>query len=103
MIFEWKEYKAADGTAAAMKDRFMTHTLRFFKKHGIDIIGVYSDPSDLSKLYYLTRFADDISRQAAWKAFQTDPEWQAIKRETEANGPLLAAQATLVLQPENAG
>ena len=103
MIFEWKEYKAVDGAAKAMKDRFTTHTLRFFKRHGIDVVGVYSDPADSSRLYYLTRFADDESRQKAWKAFQADPEWQAIKRDSETNGPLLASQSTLTLHPEPTG
>jgi hypothetical protein len=100
MIFEWRAYQAADNAAPAIKDRFMKHTLRFFSKHGIGIVGVYSDPADPSKLYYLTQFETDAKRQAAWKAFQADPDWQTVKRESEVNGPLLAGQTTLVLHPE---
>jgi len=100
MIFEWRTYQAAEGTAAAMKERFMNHTLRFFAKHGIGIVGVYSDPADPAKLYYLTQFQTDEQRQAAWKAFQGDPEWQAIKRDSESSGPLVAAQSTILLHPE---
>lgn len=100
MILEWKSYRAADNAARAMKDRFTKHTLRFMARHGIGVVGVYSNPSDPTMLYYLTQFANDTERQSAWKAFQSDPEWQALRRETEADGPLVAEHTTLVLQPE---
>lgn len=102
MIFEWRTYQAADNAAPAMKDRFMKHTLRFFARHGIGVVGVYSDPTDPSKLYYLAQFDTDEKRQAAWKAFQGDPEWQAVKRDSEIGGALVAAQTTIILQPEPA-
>lgn len=100
MIFEWRTYQAADNAAPAMKDRFLKHTLRFFAKHGIGVVGVYSDPIDPLKLYYLTKFDTDEKRQAAWKAFQSDPDWQAVKRDSEVNGALVATQTTIVLHPE---
>lgn len=102
MIFEWRTYQAADNAATAMKDRFMKHTLRFFARHDIGVVGVYSDPTDPSKLHYLTQFDSDEKRQAAWKAFQGDADWQAVKRDSEVNGALVATQTTLVLHPEPA-
>lgn len=102
MIVEWKSYRATDNAAHAMKERFNNHTLRFMARHGIGVVGVYSDPADPAMLYYLTRFDSDADRQRAWKAFQDDPEWKALRRDTEADGPLVAQHTTLVLQPEPA-
>lgn len=102
MILEWKAYQAAENAAPAMKDRFMTHTLRFLAKHGIGIVGVYTTPEDANMLYYLTQFETDEKRQAAWKGFQNDPEWQALRKETEVSGPLVAAQSTIILHPAQA-
>lgn len=99
MIFEWKTYQAADGAAPAMKDRFQKHTLRLLKKHGIGVVGVYSDPADPTKLYYLAQFDSDEHRQASWKAFQNDPDWQSVRKQSETNGPVLAGQTTLILHP----
>lgn len=100
MILEWKAYQATENAASAMKDRFMCHTMRFLAKHGIGVIGVYTSPHDARMLYYLTQFETDDHRQAAWKAFQSDSEWQAVRKETEISGPLVSTQNTIVLHPE---
>ena len=102
MILEWKSYQAAENAAPAMKDRFMNHTVRFLARHGLEVVGVYTSPDDANMLYYLTQCETDEKRQAAWKAFQNDPEWQALRKETDVNGPLVAAQSTIVLHPVQA-
>lgn len=102
MILEWKAYQAAENAELAMKDRFMNHTLRFLEKHGIGVVGVYTSPDDPKMLYYLAQFDTDERRQSAWKAFQSDPDWQSLRKDTEVNGPLVAAQSTIVLHPERA-
>ncbi len=99
MVLEWKAYQAAENAAPAMKKRFMEHTVRFLAKHGIEVLGAYTSPHDEQMLYYLTQFETDDHRQAAWKAFQNDPKWQALRKETEVNGPLVVAQTTIVLHP----
>jgi hypothetical protein len=53
-------------------------------------------------LYYLTEFASDDARKAAWAAFGADPEWQALRQETEANGPIVSQQTTTLLTREYA-
>ncbi len=100
MIIEWKTYQAADHQEEAMKQRFKTHTLRFLAKHGIKVLGVYSSPENAAMLYYLTQFETDEARKAAWSAFAADPEWQALRRETEASGPIVAQQSTILLTSE---
>jgi hypothetical protein len=103
MILEWKAYQAAENAAPAMKDRFINHTLRFLAKHSIGVVGVYTSPDDPKMLYYLAQFETDEQRQTAWKAFQSDPDWQAVRADTEVNGPLVAVQSTIILHPELAG
>jgi hypothetical protein len=99
VILEWKAYQAAENAEAAMKERFMNHTQRFLAKHGIILVGVFTSPDDPKMLYYLTQFDTDEQRRASWKAFQGDPEWQALRKETEVNGPLVAVQSTIILHP----
>lgn len=97
MIYELKAYTPHKGKEAALKERFLEKTLPIFEKHGIVVTALFSPVESPSQLWYITRFHNDESRVAAWASFQADAEWQAIKKETEANGPLLATQSTTVL------
>ena len=38
-------------------------------------------------------------RQRAWAAFMADPEWQAAKRASEANGPLVERVVNKIWKP----
>jgi hypothetical protein len=41
------------------------------------------------KLIYVLAFPDRAARDASFKAFVADPEWQAVAKSTEANGRLV--------------
>jgi hypothetical protein len=97
MIYELKAYTPHKGKEAALRARFLEKTLPIFEKHGIVVTALFTPADAPAQLWYMTRFQNDQSRRAAWAAFQADAEWQAVKKETEADGPLLEAQTTTVL------
>jgi hypothetical protein len=72
-------------------NRFQQHTLRLFKKNGIENIG-YFLPTDTSNnsLTFILAYPDKASRDVLWNKFANDPEWQDAFKKSEANGPLVA-------------
>ena len=66
--------------------------MRLFEKHGITIIGFWV-PTDGEKakntLIYIVAYPNREAREASWKAFQADPDWQKARAESEKDGPLL--------------
>ena len=101
MIYEYRVYEAVPGRLPDVNARFRNHTLKLFEKHGMKNIG-YWTPSvgDYSnRLIYILGFEDAAQRERAWAAFRSDPEWQAIVAETEANGPIVARVTNTLLSP----
>lgn len=90
MIYELREYVAAPGKTELLHQRFADETLALFDKHGITVIGFWTDADDDSRIIYLLRFADEDTKKRAWAAFQSDPQWQHTKATSEADGPLAA-------------
>ena len=90
--FELRTYYAPAGKLEALHARFRDHTLKLFKKHGLDVVGFWG-PTDKEKgsentLVYMLAFPSREAREKAWVAFRADPEWQAVLKESEKNGKL---------------
>nr|WP_283814285.1 NIPSNAP family protein [Bradyrhizobium liaoningense] len=104
VIYEIRTYEAAEGKAAAMRDRFISVVAsKFFPRHGIELVGAFVAPAEDGRFTYMTRFPSEEARKKAWDAFAADPEWAKVKEETEKNGPLLKNQFISVLSPTMAG
>ena len=50
-------------------------------------------------LYYILEWESLADREAKWNAFVTDPEWMAIRGETEKDGQLVSHITNLMLSP----
>jgi hypothetical protein len=89
--YELRIYTIAPGKAEDLHNRFRNHTLSLFKKHGIESIGYWmpADPKD-ERLHFLLRYPSKEAREASWKAFMADPDWQAAYKASEASGAILA-------------
>jgi len=91
-VYELRTYTAADGKLDALKARFKDHTIRIFKKHGMESVG-YWVPEDpvLSKntLIYILKHPSREDGEKHWMEFQNDPEWKKVSAESEANGKLV--------------
>jgi hypothetical protein len=101
MIYELRVYEAVPGKLPALVARFEKHTTQFFSKHGITMIGFWTTavgPS-ANDLTYLLAYENMADREKKWTAFSNDPDWLAIKRETEKDGPLWANIRNQFLSP----
>src|SRR5438874_1878520 len=80
-LFELRIYTAAKGKLDDLHARFRDHTLKLFEKHGMQNIGYWvpiDNPDE--KLYYLLAHKDRATRDASFKAFAADPEWDTARK-----------------------
>ena len=89
-IFELRTYHAEPGKLDALLTRFRDHTVKLFAKHGMTNIGYWVPVENTDNtLVYLLAYPDRDARDASWKAFIDDPEWQAAAKASEADGKLV--------------
>ena len=101
MIYELRVYEAAPGKLPALNERFANHTLGFFEKHGIKVVGFWTEDIGTSnKLTYMLGFESLADRETRWEAFARDADWLKIRSETErADGPLVLRINNRILRP----
>ena len=101
MIHELRIYHCLPGRLPALLERFEKVTLDLWKRHGIRQAGFWTVMFGDSNqdLYYLLAWDSLGEREAKWAAFQSDPEWQAKRAQSEKNGPIIASITNLMLQP----
>jgi uncharacterized protein YbaA (DUF1428 family) len=93
-VYELRTYTATPGKIENVISRFRDHTTRIFDRFGMVSVG-YWIPMDAAdgageKIVYLLEHKSREAADAAWKAFQADPEWQTVSKASEANGRIVA-------------
>ena len=93
-VYEMRTYVTNEGRFEALLKRFRDHTCRLFEKHGIENIGYWvpldkADGAENTLIYIIAHASRDAAK-ASWKAFGADPEWQAARKASEADGKILA-------------
>ena len=78
MIYEQRVYEALPGKMQALQRRFADHTIRLFEKHGMTVVGFWTNyiGGQSNQLIYMLGYQDLADRERAWAAFSADPEWQ---------------------------
>jgi hypothetical protein len=100
MIYEYRAYYAVPGRMPDIQKRFNDVTMRLFEKHRIKVVGFWETLiGESNELVYICAFDDLAARQKAWDAFQADPEWQAAKKASEMNGPLVERVVNKIWKP----
>ena len=99
MLQEFKTYRATPGSVDALIRRFRDTVMPIFRRLGIEVSHCWSSPDEPDCFFYLVTFDSAAAAKAAWAAFGADPEWKRAKAASEINGPLLASQSTIYLQP----
>ena len=100
MIYEIRSYDIVPGRMPAMNARFQNHTMGLFKKHGIEVVGFWEPViGESNELVYICAYADLATRERVWKAFMADPEWQAARKASEVNGPLVERVVNKIWRP----
>ncbi|MEZ5939503.1 MAG: NIPSNAP family protein [Hyphomonadaceae bacterium] len=103
-LFELRTYKGMPGKLENIHQRFRDHTIEIFKNHAMTSMiywrPVPGQPDLDGKMVYLLAFPDLAARDAAWRAFATDPEWQKVSEESQRDGQLLdGAPVSVLLSP----
>ena len=101
MIYELRVYRCIPNRLPALLKRFETTTLRLWQKHGIQQAGFWTTVIGESnqELTYLLAWESLAERERKWAAFVSDPEWVAVREETEKDGPIVATIGNSILQP----
>lgn len=101
-VYELRTYTAVDGKLANVNARFRDHTRRIFDRHNMTSLG-YWTPSDGpaagNTLIYILAHPSREDATRNWAAFRADPEWQKVKAESEAAGPIVAKAESVFLTP----
>jgi hypothetical protein len=101
-VFELRTYTAHEGKLDALHARFRQHTMRLFEKHGMTNVGYWTPqdaPSAQNTLIYILAHPDREAAKKNWEAFRSDPEWQKVRSESEAGGPITSKMESVFLQP----
>lgn len=90
-LYEIRIYYAAPGKLDALHARFRNHTLKLFEKHGMTnhLNTVPKGDNPERKLVYLISHKNMEARNASFKNFIADPEWQKAYKESEKDGKLV--------------
>lgn len=97
-LFELRIYTATAGKLDNMLARFRDHTLKLFAKHGIESIGYWVPIENKDgKLYYVIAHKDKAARDASFKAFLADPDWQAAYKASIKDGEIVAKIESVLL------
>ena len=101
MIYEMRVYRCVPGRLPALLKRFETITLPIWERHGIRQAGFWTTIVGESnqELTYFLAWDNLAEREAKWAAFQSDPEWNAKRAETEKDGAIVANIVNQFLQP----
>jgi NIPSNAP protein len=85
--FELRTYTVREGSGNidVLHARFREHTNALFKKHGMTIVGFWQPVAKPDQLIYILAYKDAAARDAAWAAFQADPEWMKVRAAMAVN------------------
>lgn len=89
-VYELRTYHAEPGKLDALQSRFRDHTVSLFEKHGMTNVG-YWIPGDNEDnlLIYLLSYPSSEAREASWKGFLADEDWQAAYKASTSEGKLV--------------
>jgi len=101
MIYELRTYTAMAGRLPDLHKRFAEITLGLFQKHGIQMVGFWTNEIGGSndQLIYMLAYESLADREQKWGAFIADPDRLAKFAETEKNGPLVRRLTAQILRP----
>jgi hypothetical protein len=99
-VFELRTYYANPGKMEALHTRFREVTNKLFEKHGMTIIGFWTDSKEAErKLIYILAYPSKEAADKSWQAFRDDPAWKTAKEASEKNGVLVEKVESVYMNP----
>lgn len=102
--FEMRTYTAMPDKLPNLLARFRNHTLKLFKKHGMENIAYFTTiPKDgsPSKLLYFLAHKGEAAGKASFDAFHLDPNWIQARDASEKEGKIVEKVETSYMSPTN--
>ena len=98
-VYEMRTYYAPEGRLDDLHARFRNHTVKLFEKHGITNVGYWTPIDNVdNKLVFVLSFPSREAAKKSWADFRADPAWQAVVKQSEANGPIVAKAESVYLK-----
>ena len=98
-VYELRVYHLNPGMQPKILERFGTRETSIFKRLGMQPIAYWTAidgpallPGGGGTLIYILRHRSREAATASWAKFKDDPEWVALKAESEKNGAFVASQ-----------
>ena len=98
-VYELRTYRAMPGKLEAMIDRFRSHTVELFDRHGMKSVGYFVQQDRDDTLLYILEHPSREEAEKNWAAFMADPEWKAVKAASETEGKLVASIESCYMNP----
>lgn len=98
-LYELRLYTPYAGRMPDLLRRFREELPALFERHGIDRRGTWLTQEEAPRLAYLTAYTGPAERDAAWAAFGADPQWQAVRRDSNAGAEMLQGYELHLLKP----
>jgi hypothetical protein len=88
--FELRTYTASAGNLGALDERFRSHTVKLFEKHGMQNFGYWhlmpdqkgGEAADKTLIYILAHKSKEAAGES-FGAFRSDPDWVKAKEDSE--------------------
>ena len=100
-VYELRIYHLNEGKQPLILERFRTKETAIFARLGMHGVGYWvpTDPPLAGKtLVYLLRHKSRAAATEAWAKFTADPEWVALKAETEKDGAFVTVHDVTFLR-----
>jgi hypothetical protein len=101
-LFEIRTYTTEPNKLEALNTRFRDHTTKLFEKHGMTNIG-YWMPIDSERsgdtLIYVLAHENRAAADKSWQDFRSDPDWQKVRGDSEAAGPIVKKVESMFVTP----
>jgi hypothetical protein len=100
-VYELRIYHLNEGKQPLILERFRTKETKIFARLGMHGVGYWiptDEPLAGRTLVYMLRHKSRAAATASWAAFSKDPEWVALKAETEKDGEFVKLHESTFLK-----
>ncbi|HTG44543.1 MAG TPA: NIPSNAP family protein [Verrucomicrobiae bacterium] len=91
-VFELRTYTTPEGKLNDLNARFRDHTMKLFKKHGMENLAYWTKTADQkdpsTTLIYLLGHKSREAAKKSFDSFREDADWVTAKTASEKNGSL---------------
>jgi hypothetical protein len=92
-VYELRIYHLNEGKLPLILERFRSHETKIFTRLGMHNVAFWTpteEPLEGRTLIYMLRHKSREAARESWARFQADPEWVALKTESEKDGAFVA-------------